>query len=60
MWMPTRVFVCGGSEGVHAAWDLIAMRPGFFSSALFASGWARRRDCDFGQGCSVLGLLRGG
>ena len=34
-----RVFVCAASEGVHAAWDLIAMRPGFFAGAIVASGY---------------------
>ena len=34
-----RVTVIGGSEGVHAAWDMIRMRPGFFSAAGLAAGW---------------------
>ena len=34
-----RIYVVGGAEGVHAAWDLIAMRPGFFAGALLAAGW---------------------
>ena len=34
-----RIYVAGGSEGVHAAWDIIAMRPGFFACAGFAAGW---------------------
>jgi hypothetical protein len=34
-----RVYVGGASEGVHAAWDLIGMRPGFFAGAGLAAGW---------------------
>lgn len=34
-----RIYVGGGSEGVHAAWDLIALRPGFFACAAFTAGW---------------------
>jgi poly(3-hydroxybutyrate) depolymerase len=34
-----RIFLTGGSEGVHAAWDVIAMRPGCFAGAGFAAGW---------------------
>ncbi len=34
-----RVFVMGESEGVHAAWDAIARRPGFFAAAGLAAGW---------------------
>ena len=30
----------GFSEGAHAAWDLIAMRPGLFAGAGLAAGWA--------------------
>jgi predicted esterase len=33
-----RIYVGGGSEGVHAAWDIIGMRPGFFAGAFLASG----------------------
>ena len=35
-----RVYVTGGSEGLHAAWDLIGMRPGFFAAAYFQAGWS--------------------
>jgi poly(3-hydroxybutyrate) depolymerase len=35
-----RVYVTGFSEGAHAAWDLIAMRPGLFAGAGLAAGWA--------------------
>lgn len=34
-----RIYVGGGSEGVHAAWDLIGMRPGFFAGTLLMAGW---------------------
>ncbi|MBI4325028.1 MAG: immunoglobulin domain-containing protein, partial [Chloroflexi bacterium] len=34
-----RVYVAGGSQGVHAAWDLLGMRPGFFAAARVAGGW---------------------
>ncbi len=34
-----RLYVGGGSEGVHAAWDLIGLRPGRFAAALVAAGW---------------------
>lgn len=34
-----RIFICAESEGVHAAWDVIAMRPGFFAAAGLAAGW---------------------
>jgi predicted esterase len=37
-----RVYVTGFSEGLHAAWDLIAMRPGLFAGAGLAAGWAGR------------------
>jgi predicted esterase len=33
-----RVYVGGGSEGVHAAWDLIGMRPGLVAGAFLAVG----------------------
>jgi poly(3-hydroxybutyrate) depolymerase len=35
-----RIYVAGGSEGMHAAWDLLAMRPGFFAGAHMAAGYA--------------------
>jgi len=35
-----RIFICGESEGVHAAWDVIAMRPGLFAAAGLAAGWS--------------------
>ena len=34
-----RVYVGGVSGGVHAAWDLIGMRSGFFAGAFVAAGW---------------------
>jgi poly(3-hydroxybutyrate) depolymerase len=34
-----RIYIVGGSEGVHAAWDVIAMRPGLFAGAMLAAGW---------------------
>jgi len=34
-----RVYVGGGSEGVHPAWDIVGMRPAFFAAAVFAAGW---------------------
>jgi dienelactone hydrolase len=45
-WLPSnfsidtnRVYIGGLSEGVHATWDLLGMRPGFFAAARIASGW---------------------
>jgi poly(3-hydroxybutyrate) depolymerase len=35
-----RIFVFGHSEGVHAAWDVVAMRPGCFAGVGLAAGWA--------------------
>jgi poly(3-hydroxybutyrate) depolymerase len=35
-----RIYIAGGSEGVHAAWDLVGMRPSFFASVCFAAGWS--------------------
>ena len=34
-----RVYVQGGSEGFHAAWDLLGMRPGFFAAGTMTAGW---------------------
>jgi poly(3-hydroxybutyrate) depolymerase len=34
-----RVYVAGGSEGGHAAWDLLGLRPGFFAAARILAGW---------------------
>jgi predicted esterase len=34
-----RIYLVGGAEGVHAAWDLMAIRPGFFAGAVLAAGW---------------------
>jgi len=34
-----RVYVGGGSEGVHATWDLIAQRPGYFAGAIVCGGY---------------------
>ncbi len=34
-----RIYVMGGSEGVHAAWDLMGMRPGVFAGAHLEAGW---------------------
>jgi poly(3-hydroxybutyrate) depolymerase len=34
-----RVYVDGYSQGVHAAWDLMGMRPGFFAAADVGAGW---------------------
>jgi poly(3-hydroxybutyrate) depolymerase len=34
-----RIHIGGASEGAHAAWDLVGMRPAFFASACFAAGW---------------------
>jgi predicted peptidase len=45
-----RVYVSGFSEGVHAAWDMIGMRPGFFAGAALAAGW---------QGSSPASSLKG-
>jgi len=34
-----RVYVAGYSEGGHAAWDLLGLRPGLFAAARILSGW---------------------
>ena len=34
-----RVYVMGFSEGAHAAWDLLRLRPGLFAAAALADGW---------------------
>lgn len=34
-----RLYICGASEGVHAAWDLIGLRPSFFAAASVPAGW---------------------
>ncbi len=34
-----RIYLGGFSEGLHAAWDLIALRPGRFAGAILGSGW---------------------
>ena len=34
-----RVYLEAGSEGVHGAWDLAALRPGQFAGARFMDGW---------------------
>jgi predicted esterase len=35
-----RIYIGGASEGVHAVWDLVGMRPSFFAAALLGAGWA--------------------
>ena len=44
-----RIYVEGFSEGVHAAWDLLGLRPDFFAAALLQAGW---------QGSASAALLR--
>jgi predicted esterase len=34
-----RVYVMGSSEGAHAAWDLLRLRPGLFAAAALPAGW---------------------
>jgi poly(3-hydroxybutyrate) depolymerase len=34
-----RVYLLGSSEAVHAAWDLLRLRPGLFAAAALADGW---------------------
>lgn len=34
-----RIYIGGVSEGVHAAWDSLGMRPEFFAAALLSAGW---------------------
>lgn len=34
-----RIYIMGGSEGLHAAWDLMSMRPGLFAGAHLHAGW---------------------
>lgn len=38
-----RVYILGSSEGVHAVWDVVGMKPGFFAAAKFQSGWQGNR-----------------
>ena len=42
-----RVYIGGGSEGVHATWDLVGMRPSFFASVCFAAGWSGAKPPSF-------------
>jgi predicted esterase len=42
-----RVHIMGGSEGAHAAWDLVGMRPSFFASVCFAAGWSGAKSPSF-------------
>lgn len=35
-----RVYIGGASEGLHAAWDLVGMRPSFFAGLFIGAGWA--------------------
>jgi predicted peptidase len=37
-----RIYLGAASEGVHAAWDLAAMRSSSFAGAIFLSGWSGR------------------
>ena len=34
-----RVYLLGSSEGAHAAWDLLRLRPGLFAAAALPAGW---------------------
>ncbi len=34
-----RVYMEGASQGFHAAWDLLGMRPGFFAASRICAGW---------------------
>ncbi|HOW66601.1 MAG TPA: immunoglobulin domain-containing protein [Candidatus Paceibacterota bacterium] len=38
-----RIYVAGASMGLHAAWDMIAMKPGFFAGAFLIAGWQGNR-----------------
>jgi Ig-like domain-containing protein/prolyl oligopeptidase family protein len=38
-----RIYTQGASEGVHAAWDALGMRPDFFAAALLNAGWQGRK-----------------
>jgi predicted peptidase len=49
-WLPSnfnidtnRVYISGFSEGVHAAWDLMGLRPEFFAAARLEAGWPGSR-----------------
>ena len=42
-----RVYIAGASEGLHAAWDLVGMRPSFFASVCFAAGWSGAKQSSF-------------
>ena len=34
-----RIYLLGSSEGAHAAWDLLRLRPGLFAAAALPAGW---------------------
>jgi poly(3-hydroxybutyrate) depolymerase len=34
-----RVYLLGSSQGAHAAWDLLRLRPGLFAAAALPAGW---------------------
>jgi poly(3-hydroxybutyrate) depolymerase len=34
-----RLYMVGYSEGVHAVWDCLGSRPGFFAGAMVQAGW---------------------
>jgi predicted esterase len=34
-----RICVGGASQGVHAAWDMVGLRPSFFAAVFLGSGW---------------------
>ena len=34
-----QVYLLGSSEGAHAAWDLLRLRPGLFAAAALPAGW---------------------
>ncbi len=42
-----RIFVSGQSEGVHAAWDMIGLRPGCFAGAGLSAGWPGNARANF-------------
>jgi hypothetical protein len=35
-----RVYIVGMSEGVHAVWDCLGSRPGFFAAGTVLAGWS--------------------
>lgn len=42
-----RLYLVGGSEGVHAVWDCLGSRPSFFAGAMVQAGWSGSKPATF-------------